>query len=300
MPNLKSFRVFLDERLTEVAVDIFGAFEKMVVEYQEENDRLRRLLRIAPGSKLREIDSLQFSLAVSEEELLPGQEPCEQEWGTILGQDDPEPTQIKEEQDEHGIGQAEHGIGQAEHGIGQAEHGIGQAEHGIGQAEHGIGQAGHVVWKMSNLQLLRLFLNERLTAAAVEIFGAVEKTVIEYQEENNRLRSMLSNRITSDIKLRRSESQPPPPPRSELDVPPNQQELSPHQTEEDPEPTQIKEEQVELWTSEVEDHLQVLNDDDDVVTFKVPLPCLKNQLNWPRLASELVSSKVKDSESQLL
>ena len=51
---------------------------------------------------------------------------------------------------------------------------------------------------MSKLQLLRLFLNERLTAAAVEIFGAVEKTVAEYQEENYRLRRLL--RITPDIK----------------------------------------------------------------------------------------------------
>ncbi|XP_010863737.2 uncharacterized protein LOC105006769 isoform X3 [Esox lucius] len=93
MPNLKSFRVFLDDRLTAVAVEIFGAFEKMVVEYQEENDRLRRLLRITPGTKLCEIDSLQFSLAVSEEEVPPEQQPCEQEWKTILEQDDPEPTQ---------------------------------------------------------------------------------------------------------------------------------------------------------------------------------------------------------------
>ncbi|XP_010863736.2 zinc finger and SCAN domain-containing protein 2-like isoform X1 [Esox lucius] len=107
MPNLKSFRVFLDDRLTAVAVEIFGAFEKMVVEYQEENDRLRRLLRITPGTKLCEIDSLQFSLAVSEEEVPPEQQPCEQEWKTILEQDDPEPTQVKEEQAEHGIGQEE-------------------------------------------------------------------------------------------------------------------------------------------------------------------------------------------------
>jgi hypothetical protein len=45
--------------------------------------------------------------------------------------------------------------------------------------------------KMSQLQLLREFLNERVMAAAVDIFGAVEKTVAEYQEENDRLRRLL-------------------------------------------------------------------------------------------------------------
>ena len=52
---------------------------------------------------------------------------------------------------------------------------------------------------MSKLQLLRVFLNERLTTAAVEIFGAVEKTVVEYQEENDRLRRLL--RITPEMQL---------------------------------------------------------------------------------------------------
>lgn len=52
--------------------------------------------------------------------------------------------------------------------------------------------------KMSKIELLRLFLNERLTAAADEIFGTIEKTIVEYQEEvsrtkeeNSRLRRML-------------------------------------------------------------------------------------------------------------
>ncbi|CAB1327753.1 unnamed protein product [Coregonus sp. 'balchen'] len=36
---------------------------------------------------------------------------------------------------------------------------------------------------MSKLQLLNVFVTERLSAAAVEIFGAVEKTIAEYQEE---------------------------------------------------------------------------------------------------------------------
>ncbi|XP_029610445.1 zinc finger protein 251-like [Salmo trutta] len=105
MFKLQLFHVFLNERLTAAAVEIFGAVEKTVVEYQEENDRLRRLLRITPEHITPEIqlcrtDSLQFSLSVSEEEVPPEQQHCEQEWSPSLGQEDPEPTQIKEEQEE--------------------------------------------------------------------------------------------------------------------------------------------------------------------------------------------------------
>ncbi|XP_045069153.1 uncharacterized protein LOC121558849 isoform X2 [Coregonus clupeaformis] len=102
MSKLQLFRMFLNDRLMAAAVEIFGAVEKTVVEYQEENDRLRRLLRnrITPEIKLCRIDSLQLSLAVSHEEVPPEQQHCEQEWSPSLGQEDTEPTQIKEEQEE--------------------------------------------------------------------------------------------------------------------------------------------------------------------------------------------------------
>ncbi|KAK6323273.1 hypothetical protein J4Q44_G00056120 [Coregonus suidteri] len=108
MSKLQLLRVFLNERLTtSAAVEIFEAVEKAVAEYQEENDRLRRLLRFTPEIQLCRIDSLQSSLAVSGEELPPEQQHCEQEWSPSLGQEDPEPTQIKEEQEELGISQEE-------------------------------------------------------------------------------------------------------------------------------------------------------------------------------------------------
>ncbi|XP_041728145.1 chorion transcription factor Cf2-like [Coregonus clupeaformis] len=100
MSKLQSLRVFLNDRLMAAAVEIFGAVEKTVVEYQEENDRLRRLLRITPEIPLCRIDSLQLSLSVSEEEVPPEQQHCEQEWSPSLGQEDPEPTQIIEEHEE--------------------------------------------------------------------------------------------------------------------------------------------------------------------------------------------------------
>ncbi|XP_071188085.1 uncharacterized protein [Salvelinus alpinus] len=107
MSKLQSFRVFLNERLTAAAVEIFGVVEETVAEYHEENDRLRRLLRITPEIKLCRIDSLQLSLTVSEEEVLPEQQHCEQEWSPSLGQENPELPQIKEEQEELRISQEE-------------------------------------------------------------------------------------------------------------------------------------------------------------------------------------------------
>ncbi|XP_035609412.2 zinc finger protein 184-like [Oncorhynchus keta] len=98
MYKLQLLSVFLNDRLTAAAVEIFGEVEKMVVEYQEENNRLRSLLRITPDIKLCRIDSLQLS--VSEEEVPPEQQHCEQEWSPSLGQKDPETKQIKEEQEE--------------------------------------------------------------------------------------------------------------------------------------------------------------------------------------------------------
>lgn len=64
---------------------------------------------------------------------------------------------------------------------------------------------------MSKIQMLRVFLNQRLTVAAEEIFGAVEKTIAEYQEEvsrskeeNDRLQNILDIVIKPEIKLQRA------------------------------------------------------------------------------------------------
>uniref|UniRef100_A0A4W5LQ25 C2H2-type domain-containing protein n=1 Tax=Hucho hucho TaxID=62062 RepID=A0A4W5LQ25_9TELE len=104
MAKLQSLSVFVNERLTVAAVEILDVVEKVVAKYQEEisrskeeNDRLRRLLRITTETKLRKIDSLHFSLTVSEEGVTPEQQHCEQEWSPSL--EDPAPIQIKKEQE---------------------------------------------------------------------------------------------------------------------------------------------------------------------------------------------------------
>ncbi|KAL1023949.1 hypothetical protein UPYG_G00049420 [Umbra pygmaea] len=117
---------------------------------------------------------------------------------------------------------------------------------------------------MSTLQTLRVFLNDRLTAAALEIFGAVEKTVVEYQKENDLLRKQLL--ITPEINMCRKDTM-------EIleEVPPEQphceQEWSPSLGQEEPKPTRIKEEPEELWTSQEEEQLQGL--EEDIMQFRL-------------------------------
>ncbi|KAM9499449.1 uncharacterized protein ACWYII_002348 isoform 5-T6 [Salvelinus alpinus] len=114
MSKLQLLNVFIIERLISAAVDIFGSSEKTLAEYQErlttaafeifvvvektiaevqgENDRLRELLlgHLVPQQ-----------LTLPEEEVSPKQQQhCEQEWSPSPGQEDPEPTQITEEQEE--------------------------------------------------------------------------------------------------------------------------------------------------------------------------------------------------------
>uniref|UniRef100_A0A673X122 Zinc finger and SCAN domain-containing protein 22-like n=1 Tax=Salmo trutta TaxID=8032 RepID=A0A673X122_SALTR len=271
MSKQQSFHVFLNERLTSAAVDIFGEVEKTVVEYQEENDRLRRLLRRTPEIQLCRIESLQLS--VSEEEVPPEQ----QEWSPSLGQKDPETTQIKEEQEEVRTSQQEEQLQGVEPDIIEfiftppcvkSECDQEDPRQEAILAEHPTLSP----LKMSKLQSFREFLNERLMAfAAVEISGAFVKTVVEYQEENDRLRRLL--RITPEIQLCRIESLQLS--VSEEEVSPEQQEWSPSLGQKDPETTQIKEEQEEVRTSQQEEQLQGV--EPDIIEFLFTPPCVKSE-----------------------
>ncbi|XP_031647592.1 zinc finger protein 260-like [Oncorhynchus kisutch] len=266
MSKLQMLCVFLNDRLSAAAVDIFGAVEKTVVEYQEENDRLRRLLRRTPEIQLCRIEPVQLS--VSEEEVPPEQQHCEQEWSPSLGQKDPETKQIKEEQEEVRTSQEEEQLQGVEPDIIEfiftppcvkSECDQEDPRQDPILAEHPTLSP----LKMSKLQSFQEFLNERLTAfAAVEISGEFAKAVAEYQEENDRLRRLL--RITPEIQLCRIDSLQLS--VSEEEVSPEQQhceqEWSPSLGQEDPEPTQIKE---ELGTNQEEEQLQGLFDTKDSI-----------------------------------
>lgn len=61
---------------------------------------------------------------------------------------------------------------------------------------------------MSSLQKLSAFISERLTAAAAEIFGVVEKTLMEYQGEVSRSKQEIDHLRTlvlwPEVRLHRS------------------------------------------------------------------------------------------------
>ncbi|XP_042277344.1 zinc finger protein 436-like isoform X2 [Thunnus maccoyii] len=101
MSSIQCLREFINERLTAAAEEIFRVFQTIIVDYEEEIDRQRRLLDIVwkPEIKLQRIELLQQNVC-EEEEVLTDQQPCNQEKNSSLAQEDPEPPQIKEEQEE--------------------------------------------------------------------------------------------------------------------------------------------------------------------------------------------------------
>ncbi|XP_075931763.1 uncharacterized protein LOC142931635 isoform X3 [Anarhichas minor] len=125
---------------------------------------------------------------------------------------------------------------------------------------------------MSKVQMLRCLVNQRLTAAAEEIFGVFERTIAEYEEElsrskeeNERQRKLLDAVFIPQLRLHRADVQQLLI-RREV-VPPEQQVWSSSLDQEDPEPPHIKEEQEELWTSQEGEQLQGLEEADIKFTF---------------------------------
>ncbi|XP_030002778.1 zinc finger protein 454-like [Sphaeramia orbicularis] len=106
-------------------------------------------------------------------------------------------------------------------------------------------------------QILRSLMEQRLTAAAEEIFGLFERTIAEYEEElcrtkeeNQRQRQILDCVWNPTVLIHKTDVQQLSLVKEE--VPPEQQEWNPtvDQGKPEPEPPHIKEEQEELWTSQ--------------------------------------------------
>ncbi|KAJ7999520.1 hypothetical protein DPEC_G00195280 [Dallia pectoralis] len=121
---------------------------------------------------------------------------------------------------------------------------------------------------MAKLHQLNAFLTERLTAAAVEIFGAVEKTITEYQDdvyrskkEIERLQRLLDDVHKSEIKLFRTDDPQKPtlPVPEEEEVPPEHplcdQEEIPGLEQEYAYPAHVKVEQEPFTICQEEEHL---------------------------------------------
>uniref|UniRef100_A0A672ZGD6 C2H2-type domain-containing protein n=1 Tax=Sphaeramia orbicularis TaxID=375764 RepID=A0A672ZGD6_9TELE len=104
-PKVQILRSLVEQRLTAAAEEIFGLFERIIAEYEEElcrtkeeNQRQRQILDSVwnPRVLIHKTDVQQLS--VLKDEVSPEQ----QEWNPIVDQDEPElePQHIKEEQEE--------------------------------------------------------------------------------------------------------------------------------------------------------------------------------------------------------
>ncbi|XP_029284259.1 uncharacterized protein LOC115006269 isoform X2 [Cottoperca gobio] len=126
---------------------------------------------------------------------------------------------------------------------------------------------------MSGLQSLKLFINQRLTAAVEDIFGHFERTITEYEEEmDRRHRKLLAVGLTPEIQLQ-TEADVQQQLLVREEVPPEQQEWSSSLDQEYPEPPpHIKEEQEELWSSQEGEQLQGLEEADITKFTFTPVP----------------------------
>ncbi|XP_063765909.1 zinc finger protein 135-like [Eleginops maclovinus] len=104
--TLQSFNVFLTERLTAAAVDIYGFVEKTIVDYQEEvyqtkleNQRLQRLLDLVykPEIRLQRADSRQIELPTPTQEVFAQEKQVKTEDIPSEAKQDPSNMPIKEE-----------------------------------------------------------------------------------------------------------------------------------------------------------------------------------------------------------
>ncbi|XP_041664473.1 zinc finger protein OZF-like isoform X1 [Cheilinus undulatus] len=136
---------------------------------------------------------------------------------------------------------------------------------------------------MSKVQILRSLVNQRLAAAAEEIFELFEKTIAEYEEEiyrskdDQRKRQDPDQPHSSDFKQLVSEEE----------VPQKQLESSSSlKQEEPPEPAHIKEEQEELWISQEREFtffpVAVKSEEDDEEEKPLFSQLHENQADWTR------------------
>ncbi|XP_078112514.1 uncharacterized protein LOC144521781 [Sander vitreus] len=153
---------------------------------------------------------------------------------------------------------------------------------------------------MTKVQMLRALVEQRLTAAAEEIFGLFERTIAEYEEElcrskeeNERQQKLLDAVFNPQLRLHRADVQQLLVVKAE--VPPEQQEWSSSLDQEDPEPPpHIKEEQEELWTSQEGEQLQGLEEADIKFPF-TSVPVKSEEDEEKAQSSQLHESQTEEN-----
>nr|XP_046251246.1 zinc finger protein 572-like [Scatophagus argus] len=110
--------------------------------------------------------------------------------------------------------------------------------------------------KMSTIQTLRAFVNQRLTAAVEEIFGMLETTIANYEGVIDHQRRLLEDVVKPDVHTNTADVQ------KLIVSKEDQQDWSTGLDQEDTELPRIKEEQEEPWRSHEGEQIQRLEDND--------------------------------------
>ncbi|XP_042291766.1 zinc finger protein 2 homolog isoform X2 [Thunnus maccoyii] len=162
--------------------------------------------------------------------------------------------------------------------------------------------------KMSKVQMLRAVVDQRLTAAAEEIFVLFERSIAEYEEElsrskeeNERQRKLLDAVFNPQLQLHRAVF---PADVQQLfgskeEAPPEQQEWSSSLDQEDPEPPHIKEEQEELWTNQEGEQLQGLQEADITKFTFTPVPVTSEDVEEKPQSSQLQQRQTEENKDSV-
>ncbi|XP_032363831.1 zinc finger and SCAN domain-containing protein 5B-like [Etheostoma spectabile] len=157
---------------------------------------------------------------------------------------------------------------------------------------------------MCKVQMLRALVEQRLTAAAEEIFGLFERTIAEYEEElcrskeeNERQRELLDAVFNPQLRVHRADVEQLLVVKEE--VPPEQQECSSSVDQKEPEPPpHIKEEQEELWSSQEGEQLQWLEEADITKFPFTPVPVKSEDEEEEAQSSQLHQRHTQHMETE--
>ncbi|XP_049923398.1 zinc finger protein ZFP2-like isoform X12 [Epinephelus moara] len=261
MSKLQMLRLLVKQRLTVAAEEIFGLFERMIAEYEEElcrskeeNERQRKLLDAVFNPQLRLHRADVQQLSVVKEEVPPEQ----QEWSSSVDQEDPEPPHIQGEQEELWISQE-----------GEQLQGLEEDDITKFTSTPVPVKSEDDEEKPQSSQLHQRHTEQMETEAEGEDCGGAEPA--RNSDPDTHLQPETDD---SDDWTETREPQSDVQQLSVVkeEVPPEQQEWSSSVDQEDPEPPHIKEEQEELWISQEGEQLQGLEEDDITKFTSTPVP----------------------------
>ncbi|CAJ1082830.1 zinc finger protein 135-like isoform X1 [Xyrichtys novacula] len=161
---------------------------------------------------------------------------------------------------------------------------------------------------MSKVQELRVFVNQRLSAAAEEIFELFERTILEYEEKlcgaKEKQHKLLNAVYNPEVRLHRADYQHlllrkrEVPPEQQHQQQQQQQEEDPGVDQEDPpEPSHIKQEQEELWNGqEGEQHQRPEEANINTIVFSpVPVKSEEDDDDVKPQSSQLYESQTEEN-----